>query len=85
MSPVGQCSKFLGQKPGQKRWHDVKMLILKKIVLWFFLNQFKWTYFIYEFINFIFIILFEKFCLKCLKNVVSNYFFNFQNRIIMQI
>lgn len=37
--PVGQCSNYLGQKPGQKRWHDVKMLILKKIVLWRFFKS----------------------------------------------
>lgn len=53
--PVGQCSNYLGQKPGQKRWHDVKMLILKKSFYGVFLNQFKWTYFIYEFHFFYFV------------------------------
>lgn len=52
VAPVRQCSNFLGQKPEQKRWHNIKMIILRTNRFMGFFKQFKWTYFIYEFINF---------------------------------
>lgn len=65
MATVRQCSNFLGQKPEQKRWHNIKMLILRtNRFMDFFENNSNG---LISFMNLLILknfISFEEFCLK---------------------